>query len=36
MGPGRYGREWERALRRYDELSIRYDQMKKVIDVIDK
>ena len=25
-----YGQEWERALRKYDELAIRYDQMNKV------
>ena len=29
---GHGGREWERALRKYDELAIRYDQMKKVFD----
>ena len=31
-----YGREWERALRKYDELAIRYDQIKKVFEVIYK
>ena len=29
---GHGGREWERALRKYDELAIRYDQMKKVLE----
>lgn len=29
---GHGGREWERALRKYDELAIRYDQMKKVFE----
>lgn len=31
---GRYGREWERTLRRYDELAIRYDLIKKVFDLL--
>lgn len=29
---GHGGREWERALRKYDELAIRYDQMKRVFE----
>ena len=29
---GHGGREWENALRRYDELAIRYDQIKKVFE----
>ncbi len=31
-----YGQKWERSLRKYDELAIRYDQMKKVFDVLDR
>lgn len=29
-----YGKEWERALQKYDELAIRYDQMKKVFKIL--
>jgi hypothetical protein len=28
------GREWEKALQKYDELAIRWDQMKKVMELI--
>lgn len=29
---GCVGRKWENALRKYDELAIRYDQIKKVFE----
>ena len=29
---GHGGREWEKALQKYDELAIRFDQMKKVFE----
>ena len=32
---GRGGREWEKALRKYDELAIRYDQVKKVFEELE-
>lgn len=31
-----YGREWERALRKYDELAIRYDQIQKVWELFNR
>ena len=31
-----YGKEWERALRKYDEFAIRYDQLRKVFEVIQR
>ena len=35
MGSDGYGREWERALQKYDELAIRYDQIKQVFQVLE-
>lgn len=32
---GHGGREWQKSLREYDELAIRYDQMKKVFEELE-
>ena len=32
---GHGGSEWEKALQKYDELAIRYDQMKKVFEELE-
>jgi hypothetical protein len=36
MGQNVYDKKWERALRKYDELAIRYDQMRRVFEILDK
>ena len=36
MGEKLYCKEWEKSLHKYDELSIRYDQLKKVFELLDK